>query len=251
MLQTLLNDKLWLKLKPILLDLNIYDKPNLRNIFTGILYRLKTGCPWRYLPECFGKYNTVFKAFRRWTKLDKFTKLFKQLIKDPDMEWLSIDGTHIRAHQSSAGIGNPKSEAIAKSAGGNSTKIHMIVDAHGNPLDFLVSDGATHDVKVAPELIKKVELKETKILNADRGYISEDFKMNLLKNEVHPNIPNRKNSLKDNRHMDWHIYKARHVVENMFATLKHFRGLATRYDKLKSSYSSNVALACAYVWLKL
>ena len=43
MLQTLLNDKLWLKLKPILLDLNIYDKPNLRNIFTGILYRLKTG----------------------------------------------------------------------------------------------------------------------------------------------------------------------------------------------------------------
>ncbi|EJO9764943.1 transposase [Klebsiella pneumoniae] len=51
--------------------------------------------------------------------------------------------------------------------------------------------------------------------------------------------------------MDWHIYKARHVVENMFATLKHFRGLATRYDKLKSSYSSNVALACAYVWLKL
>ena len=203
MLQTLLNDKLWLKLKPILLDLNIYDKPNLRNIFTGILYRLKTGCPWRYLPECFGKYNTVFKTFRKWTKLDKFTK------------------------------------------------IHMIVDAHGNPLDFLVSDGATHDVKVAPELIKKVELKETKILNADRGYISEDFKMNLLKNEVHPNIPNRKNSLKDNRHMDWHIYKARHVVENMFATLKHFRGLATRYDKLKSSYSSNVALACAYVWLKL
>ena len=169
--RTMLTDKLWLKLKPILLDLNIYDKPNLRNIFTGILYRLKTGCPWRYLPECFGKCNTVFKTFRRWTKLDKFTKIFKQLIKDPDMEWLSIDGTHIRAHQSSAGAGSPKSEAIAKSAGGNSTKIHMIVDAHGNPLDFLVSDGATHDVKVAPELIKKVELKETKILNADRGYV--------------------------------------------------------------------------------
>ncbi|MFU2109424.1 transposase [Glaesserella parasuis] len=48
-----------MKLKPIILDLNIYDKPNLRNIFTGILYRLKTGYPWRYLPECFGKYNTV------------------------------------------------------------------------------------------------------------------------------------------------------------------------------------------------
>ena len=44
MLQTLLDDKLWLKLKPILLDLNIYDKPNLKNIFTGILYRLRARC---------------------------------------------------------------------------------------------------------------------------------------------------------------------------------------------------------------
>lgn len=51
--------------------------------------------------------------------------------------------------------------------------------------------------------------------------------------------------------MDRDIYKVRHVVENMFATLKHFRGLAIRYDKLKNSYISNVALACAYVWLKL
>ena len=92
--QTLLNDQLWLKLKPILLDLNIYDKPNLRNIFTGILFRLKTGCQWRYLPECYGKPNTVFKAFRRWSKLDKFSKIFNMLIQDPDMEWLSIDGTH-------------------------------------------------------------------------------------------------------------------------------------------------------------
>ena len=229
MLQTLLDDKLWLKLKPILLDLNIYDKPNLRNIFTGILYRLRTGCPWRYLPDCFGKHNTVFKTFRRWTKLDKFMKIFKQLIKDPDMEWLSIDGTHIRAHQSSAGMGSSKAQAIAKSAGGNSTKIHMIVDAHGNPLDFLVSDGVTHDVKMALELIKNVALKETKLPNADRGYISKDFKSTLLEKGIHRNIPNRNNSLNSNNHMDWHIYKARHVVENIFATLKHFRGLATRY----------------------
>ena len=249
--QTLLNDQLWLKLKPILLDLNIYDKPNLRNIFTGILFRLKTGCQWRYLPECYGKPNTVFKAFRRWSKLDIFSKVFKILIQDPDMEWLSIDGTHIRAHQSSSGSSDPEFQAIAKSAGGNSTKIHLIVDAHGNPLDFIISDGVTHDVKIAPDLIEKVDLKETKLLNADRGYISENISESLSQQGVHPNIPNKRNSLSGNAHMDWHIYKARHVVENMFATLKHFRGLATRYDKLKNSYISNVALACAYVWLKL
>ena len=158
---------------------------------------------------------------------------------------------HIRAHQSSAGYPGSKSQAIAKSAGGNSTKIHLIVDAHGNPLDFIISDGVTHDVKIAPDLIEKVDLNETKLLNADRGYISEKMSEYLSQQGIHPNIPNKRNSLSGNAHMDWHIYKARHVVENMFATLKHFRGLATRFDKLKNSYISNVALACAYVWLKL
>ncbi|WP_026879234.1 transposase, partial [Ignatzschineria larvae] len=55
MSRTMLTDKLWLKLKPILLDLNIYDKPNLRNIVEGILFRMRTGVPWRDIPEQFGR----------------------------------------------------------------------------------------------------------------------------------------------------------------------------------------------------
>ena len=106
-------------------------------------------------------------------------------------------------------------------------------------------------MKIASDLIQKIDLNETQLLNADRGYISEKLSEFLSQQRVHPNIPNKRNSLSGNAHMDWHIYKARHVVENMFATLKHFRGLATRYDKLKNSYISNIALACAYVWLKL
>lgn len=51
--------------------------------------------------------------------------------------------------------------------------------------------------------------------------------------------------------MDWHLYKIRHLVENRFAKLKIYRGVATRFDKLKQSYTSTVALACAYLWLKL
>ena len=51
--------------------------------------------------------------------------------------------------------------------------------------------------------------------------------------------------------MDWLIYQARHVVENTFANLKHFRALSSRYDKLLNSYISTVALACGLIWLKL
>ena len=49
------------------------------------------------------------------------------------MEWVFIDGSHIKAHQHSSGA-NPKDQAIAKSRGGNTTKIHLAVDAHGNPI---------------------------------------------------------------------------------------------------------------------
>ena len=63
--RTMLSDEHWLKLKPILRDLNVYNKRNLRNVIEGILYRMKTGCQWRDIPECFGKNNSLFKCFNR------------------------------------------------------------------------------------------------------------------------------------------------------------------------------------------
>lgn len=61
MSRTMLTDKLRLKLKPILLDLNIYDKPNLRNIVEGVLFRMRTGVPWRDISEQFGRPNTILR----------------------------------------------------------------------------------------------------------------------------------------------------------------------------------------------
>jgi len=64
-------------------------------------------------------------------------------------------------------------------------------------------------------------------------------------------IPKKKNSISKNKKYDEDIYRPRHQVENLFARLKHFRGIATRFDKLKRNYEGTVALACAYLWLKL
>ena len=247
----MLTEKLWLTLKPILLDLNIYDKPNLRNIFEGILFRMRTGCPWRDIPCCFGMPNTIFKAFSRWSKSNKLMQLFKNLSKDIDREWLFMDGTHVRAHQHSSGAASQTDEAISKSIGGNSSKIHMIVDACGNPYEFLITDGTTHDAKVAPELLSKVSLKATEYVSADKGYDSDNLREIITQQSVKAIIPKKRNTTANNNHMDWHIYRIRHLVENFFARLKHFRGIATRYDKLKQHYENTVALACAYIWLKL
>ena len=249
--RTMLTDKLWLKLKPILLDLNIYDKPNLRNIVEGILYRMRTGIPWRDIPKRFGRHNTIFKTFSRWSKNNKLLKLFKKLSQDIDCEWLFIDGTYVRAHQHSTGAATNNPQAISKSVGGNSSKIHLIVDACGNPCEFIVTDGTTHDIKVAPELLSKIPLDATDYISADKGYDSESFREIIINQGAKAVIPKKRNTLTNNNHMDWHIYKIRHLVENAFARLKHFRSIATRYDKLKQHYENTVALACAYIWLKL
>ena len=66
-----------------------------------------------------------------------------------------------------------------------------------------------------------------------------------------PVIPRKKNSKVGNDDIDWCLYKYRHLVENIFARLKHYRSIATRYDKLKRNFEGMLALACAYIWLPL
>ena len=226
----------------------IYDKPYLRQTVEGILYRLRVGCPWRDLPDAFGDWSSIYSRFNEWSRKEKIFKIFKQLVQDPDLEWEFIDGSIVKAHQHSAG-GNHDEQAIGKSRGGNSTKIHLVVDAYGLPIDFELTGGQVNDIKVAPELVERVALGENMI--ADKGYDSETLRDQIKAKGRTPIIPRRSHCKISNEEMDWCLYKYRHLVENAFARLKHFRSIATRYDKLKRNYRSMVALACAFLWLPM
>ena len=125
------------------------------------------------------------------------------------------------------------------------------MNANGNPIEFIIGDGTTHDVKVAPDLIDCLDFKETEILCADKGYDSASLREKIKNTQTKANIPKKSNSKSRNEHMDWYLYKIRHLVENTFARLKQFRGIATRYDKLKRNYENSVALACIFIWLPL
>ena len=228
----MLKDEHWTRLKPILLELNIYDKGNLSNTVECVLYRMRVGCPWRDLPEYFGKPNTIYKAYQRWFRSNKLITLFVLLIKDSDLEWVFIDGTHIKAHQHSSGS-NENVQCISKSVAGRATKIHLAVDSHSNPITFILSDGTTHDVKVASDLINQIDLSTTEILCADKGYDSDALRKHVKQAGCFNNIPHKQNTKSPNNHMDWHLYKIRHLVENAFAKLKNYRAVAIRFDKLK------------------
>jgi transposase len=69
----------------------------------AIVWMARTGTPWRDLSPCFGKWNSVWKRFRRWAKAGVWERIMAALVDDPDFESVIIDGTIIRAHQHAAG----------------------------------------------------------------------------------------------------------------------------------------------------
>jgi len=249
MARLLLTDECWSKLRTILHQNGVYNKPHLRMTVEGMLYRMRVGCPWRDLPPLFGRWNTIFQKFNRWSLKNKLLDVFKELVINPDLEWEFIDSSTVKAHQHSAGAAGSENQAIGKSVTGNATKIHMAVDAYGLPIQFELTGGEVHDCKVASPWIEKLPSAEYTV--ADKGYDSEEVRQAILKKSSTPVIPRKKNSLIGNADMDWGLYKYRHLVENIFARLKHFRAIATRYDKLKRNYASMLALACAFLWLPM
>jgi len=176
-------------------------------------------------------------------------RFFFMLRGEIDTEWVFVDGSYVRAHQHASGARLGQERAIGKSRGGATTKIHIAADAHGNPIDFEITGGEVHDAKAAPKVIKKIGEAENFI--ADKGYDSEKIREQLRNSDINPVIPRKSNSIKPNPEFDSYLYKLRHLVENLFARLKHFRSIATRYEKLARNFRAMLFLACTIIWAKL
>ena len=191
----------------------------------------------------------MYKRFNEWSKKGKWLLLFKKLVSEPDTEWEFIDGSYVKAHQHSAGARGSDSQAIGKSRAGNTTKIHLAVDGDGLPIEFTVTGGEVNYGTAASEFIEP--LPPAKAVVADKGYDSERIREQIKNKGATAVIPRRSNSVIGNADMDGSLYRHRHLVKNAIARLKHFRGLATRYDKFKRNYQSGVAMACGFLWLPM
>lgn len=69
----------------------------------AVLWLVRTGVPWRDLPEAFGPWNSVFRRFSRWSRKGVWTRIFEAMSDDPDFEYLIVDSTIVRAHQHASG----------------------------------------------------------------------------------------------------------------------------------------------------
>ena len=138
-------------------------------------------------------------------------------------------------------------QAIGRSRGGLSTKVHLVVDALGLPLAFDVTEGQRHDLIPAPALVTEVGSRK---LLADKGYDADSFRAHLASIDCTPVIPSKRDRAQRIPY-DRELYKARAEVECTFNLLKQARRFATRYEKTLRNYTAVVAIGCAMLWLRL
>jgi transposase len=123
-----------------------------RRRLNGILWIIRTGAPWRDLPERYGPWGTVASRFYRWRKAGLWQRLFEAIHQQADaagkLHWAIhyVDSTIVRAHQHAAGSPNgAEAEALGRSQGGCSTKVHLRAAGEKALMTFELSPGQRHE----------------------------------------------------------------------------------------------------------
>lgn len=236
-------------------------------MLSGILWVLRTGAPWRDLPQHFGPWSTAYSRFRRWTASGVWQCILEALQREGDtrgtLDWSAhyVDGTVVRAHQSAAGArGGQQTEALGRSRGGFSTKVHVRAEGGGKPMGFILSGGERHESLYLKPLLRigsvrrkgagRPRLRPSCII-ADKGYSYPPIRRLLIRRGIRAVIPRRRDQRPlDGRHrFDSALYRQRNRVERLVGRLKQFRRIATRYEKRASSYLAMLTLAAVLLWL--
>ena len=137
-------------------------------------------------------------------------------------------------------------QALGRSRGGFSSKVHAACDALGNPLRFKLTAGQAGDAPRALDLINGLK---TKAVLADRAYDSDAILDAVRTQKAEAVIPpNPTRSVQ--RDTNWFLYKERHKIEVMFGYLKHYRRVFARFDKLAKRYLAFVHFAAACLLLR-
>jgi transposase len=222
-----------------------------RTVTNGILWKLRTGAPWRDLPERYGPWQTCYDRFVRWRRDGAWEHLLAHAQTRLDavgkIEWeVSADSTVVRAHQHAAGarkeLGpwgrkrgrlSAPDEALGHSRGGFSTKVHLACDGRGRPLSVLVTAGQRNEAPELGDLLDGIRLarpegagrprKRPGRLLADRGYSYASCRSLLRRRGIPHIIPERGDQRGRRRRgrppeFDREAYRRRNVVERCVRT---------------------------------
>lgn len=235
-------------------------------VLNGILWVLRTGAPWRDLPERYGRWNTAYARFRRWRQDGTWARLYSALLTRRDRQgridhtlWC-LDGTIARAarcaggarrhnrHRPRMGAGTaaeqdePPDHARGYSRGGFGTKVHLLCDRRGTVLGIHLTPGQQHESRAFEPTMRRVYLKPRRggrrwprQLAGDKGYRYPHIWRWLRRRRIGRVIPTRKNQPCDPS-FDTTAYRERNIIERVVGWFKECRRLLSRFEKLAVSY---------------
>jgi transposase len=136
---------------------------------------------------------------------------------------------------------------MGRSRGGLTTKIHALVDRRGLPISLKLTPGQAHDGKSAADMLGALRKGQTLLADAayDSNALRQDLRRRGVRGEIKP-MPGRLIVLS----LDKRLYRKRNAVERFFNKMKHFRAIATRYEKHPENYLALVKLAAARIWMR-
>jgi transposase len=239
-----------------------------------MLWILRTGAPWRDLPAVFGPWKTVYHRFSAWRKQGVFEELVRalqqRLVRQGaiDQDLWCVDSTSIRAARCAGGgrgrdQGEPQHHALGYSRGGFGTKLHLVTDGEGVPLAAALTPGQSHETRafervmraaLTPAGVARVSKGWPRALAADKASSCRWVRAWLRGRRIERVIPQRSDQSGrrgGHRGLDREKYRRRHVIEQCVGWIKEHRRLATRYEKLATSYLAVVALAFVHRYLRL
>jgi transposase len=269
-----LTDAQWRRLEPHLPPEKPWTgHPNAphRRIINGILWILRTGAPWRDLPARYGPVGTVSSRFYRWRASGVWDRILAALqaaaAADGEIDWdlHYVDATVIRAHQHAAGarrdgaIGGEAQarEALGRSQGGFSTKLHLRAEGKGRPITAVLTGGERHEQIAFEVLLDQGAIRcprrgrprlRPRRVAGDKGYSSPKARRHLRRRHIRAVIPSKSNQRRQ-PNFDRAAYRRRNLVERLINRLKQFRRIATRYEKRAANYLAMIHIGMLLLWL--
>ena len=247
-----------------------------RHILNSMLWIHRTGAPWRDLPERYGPVGTVPSRFYRWRAAGIWDQVLSVLQAEADargeVDWdlHFVDATVIRAHQHAAGARRDgvveTVEALGRSQGGFSTKLHLRAEGGGRPaksqsdlrgITAVLTEGERNEQVALEALLDHGAIRRPsrgrprlrpRRLAGGKGYSSPTARGRLRRRHIRPMIPSKSNQRRQPR-FNREAYRQRNRIERLINRLKQFRRIATRYEKRGANYLAMVTLGMILLWL--